>query len=298
MKRKEGEREQGNGETERESVCVCVCECWSKPTTALVNIHNSIRERNTSVAINDCRHLWSISEEVWEFALMRFLTVGLLFSSDIWIDDSSTKDIASSQQIVSQLKTTMPGNFDASELLKKAWAITKPFQSAHWLFSSPAAMIGIAFLFALLSFALWKKCCTKSPNLPALLVPSAPPVMNSNVTSLQPVVIGSRPNAMHFQKSAAPKSITIINSWRRRNPQENQRLFFSIFHFSFAFIFHVISTFTIHYFSRSYSMIFIQVHLPILTYLTWPSAFVLTCLMHTSPNKRRDITLWYYSTFD
>jgi len=80
---------------ERQRVCVQV----------LVKTHNSVdqhpqqhqRERNTSVAINDCRHLWSISEEVWEFALMRFLTVGLLFSSDIWIDDSSTKRIASLQ---------------------------------------------------------------------------------------------------------------------------------------------------------------------------------------------------------
>jgi hypothetical protein len=43
IKRKEGGREQDSGETERERVCVC--ECWSKPTTASINIHNSIGER-------------------------------------------------------------------------------------------------------------------------------------------------------------------------------------------------------------------------------------------------------------
>jgi hypothetical protein len=32
-------------ERQRERECVCVCECWSKPTTASINIHNSIRER-------------------------------------------------------------------------------------------------------------------------------------------------------------------------------------------------------------------------------------------------------------
>ncbi len=95
VKRKEGERKQGSGGTERERACVCVCVRWLKPTTASISIHNSVRERNTSVAINDCLHLWSISEDVWEFALMRFLSVGLLFSSDIWISDSLTKRIAS-----------------------------------------------------------------------------------------------------------------------------------------------------------------------------------------------------------
>ena len=82
---------------ERQRESVCVYECWSKPTTALINIHNSVGERNTSVAINDCRHLWSISEEVWEPVLMRFLTVVLLLSLDFWKYDSSSKRVASLQ---------------------------------------------------------------------------------------------------------------------------------------------------------------------------------------------------------
>ena len=41
---KEGE-ESKIEERQRECVCVCVCECWSKPTTASIDIHNSIGER-------------------------------------------------------------------------------------------------------------------------------------------------------------------------------------------------------------------------------------------------------------
>jgi hypothetical protein len=48
----------------------------------------------------------------------------------------------------------MPGKFDATELLQKLDQLYKPFQSTHWLFSSPAAMIAISFIIALLSFAM------------------------------------------------------------------------------------------------------------------------------------------------
>jgi hypothetical protein len=40
-------------------------------------------DRETHLAINDSWHLGLISEDVWDFVLLRFLTVGLLFGSDI-----------------------------------------------------------------------------------------------------------------------------------------------------------------------------------------------------------------------
>jgi hypothetical protein len=135
-----------------------------------------------------------------------------------WLDWAMTlsqlfdhNDVAQIMQIVHKIKTTMPGKFDASELLQQLDQLDKPFQLAKWLFSSPAAMIGIALLFALLSFALWKKCCTKSTTLPALPAPSALPAVNLNVLQ-QPAVLGSQPSSLNFQKSTAPKMITIINS--------------------------------------------------------------------------------------
>jgi hypothetical protein len=42
--RKKGE-ESKIAERHRERESVCVCECWSKPTTASINIHNSVGER-------------------------------------------------------------------------------------------------------------------------------------------------------------------------------------------------------------------------------------------------------------
>ncbi len=91
-------------ERQKGSERVCVCVHWSKPTTSSISIHNSVGERNTSMAITDCRHLWLISEDVWEVALLRFLTVSLLFSSNIWISDSLTKGIASSHGPIRKLQ--------------------------------------------------------------------------------------------------------------------------------------------------------------------------------------------------
>jgi hypothetical protein len=112
---------------------------------------------------------------------------------------------------VHKIRDTMTGSFDASELLQQLDHLDKPFQSTHWLFSSLAAMTGIALLITLLSFTIWKKCCTKSVIQPALPVLSAPPAVNNPVVPVQPAILGLQPN-LYFKKTAAPKSITIINS--------------------------------------------------------------------------------------
>ncbi len=116
----------------------------------------------------------------------------------------------------------MTGSFDASELLQQLDKLNQPFQSSHWVVSSPAAMIGLAFIISLLSFAIWKNCCTKPDIQPALPAPSAPPAVNPGVP-LQPVVmapqqvlaqqqvLGPQRN-LNFKNLAAPKTITIINS--------------------------------------------------------------------------------------
>jgi hypothetical protein len=110
---------------------------------------------------------------------------------------------------VHKIRDTMTGSFDASELLQQLDQLDKPFQSTHWTFLSPAAMIGIFLLIALLSFTTWKKCCTKPMIQPALPAPTTLPPVNPNVP-LQPANPALQPK-FNFQKSAAPKSITIIN---------------------------------------------------------------------------------------
>ncbi len=69
-------------ETERERERVCVC--------ALVETNDSVDqhpqtawERETHLATIDSRHLSSISDDFGERSEMMFLTVGLMFGSDI-----------------------------------------------------------------------------------------------------------------------------------------------------------------------------------------------------------------------
>ncbi len=69
-------------ERQRESVCVCVRVLIE--TDGSIDQHpQTAWDRETHLAINNSRHLLLISEDVWDFTKMRFLTVGLLFGSDI-----------------------------------------------------------------------------------------------------------------------------------------------------------------------------------------------------------------------
>jgi len=99
-------------------------------------------------------------------------------------DHTDTEQITNA---VHKIRTTMTGSFDASELLQQLDKLNQPFQSSHWVISSPAAMIGFALLISLLSFAIWKKCCTNSNIQTALPTPSAPPAANPQFPS-QPAV--------------------------------------------------------------------------------------------------------------
>jgi hypothetical protein len=52
---------------------------------------------------------------------------------------------------------------------------------AHWTFTSPAAMIGIALALFLIGMLIWKKCLStpQSPETPSP-APSAPPMPTHN----------------------------------------------------------------------------------------------------------------------
>jgi hypothetical protein len=128
------------------------------------------------------------------------MTLGQLF------DHQDTKQIL---ELVSQIRSTITGAFNASKLLQQLDALDKPFQADHWLFSMPAAMIGIVCLINLIILACCKTFCAKSspsePLLPTLSAPALPP------TAMQ-YNVGIQPTPMNFTKAAAPKSIAIINS--------------------------------------------------------------------------------------
>jgi hypothetical protein len=58
------------------------------------------------------------------------------------------------------LRTKYNGEFDESELFKELDLI-QPAE-AHWTFTSPAAMIGIALVIFLIGMLIWKKCFSTS----------------------------------------------------------------------------------------------------------------------------------------
>jgi hypothetical protein len=66
-------------------------------------------------------------------------------------DHNNSKQIT---QLVTQIWSTVSGAFYTSKLLQKLDELEKLFQSAHGLFSSPAAIIGMVLLFAILLFAI------------------------------------------------------------------------------------------------------------------------------------------------
>jgi len=77
------------------------------------------------------------------------------------------------------LRTKYNGEFDASELFKELDQI-KPAE-AHWTFTSPAAMIGIALALFLIGMLIWKKCFSTTQVTEASLpAPSAPPMPTQN----------------------------------------------------------------------------------------------------------------------
>jgi hypothetical protein len=79
------------------------------------------------------------------------------------------------------LRTKYNGEFDASELFKELDQI-QPAE-AHWTFTSPAAMIGIALAIFLIGMIFWKKCCSRSsPTEATPPAPSAPPMLTPNQT--------------------------------------------------------------------------------------------------------------------
>jgi len=154
-----------------------------------------------------------------------------------WLDWTMTlsqlfdhEDAEQITKVATEIRDTYTGEFDASELIKRLDNIQVPFQSKHWIFSSPLIMIFTLALGVLLTYCIWKKFCTKSSTTAELPFPTAPPPVAPAAPVAQPQLVqqivqpaiypnvpdpasisGPHPTAIHFKKSP-PKSITIINS--------------------------------------------------------------------------------------
>jgi hypothetical protein len=78
--------------------------------------------------------------------------------------------------MITDLRQHINGDFDASQLLKRLDTVQKPFSADYWQFSLPAAMIRVAILIAVVSIAVWKKCCAQTSNTGHVPMVAAPPV--------------------------------------------------------------------------------------------------------------------------
>jgi hypothetical protein len=85
--------------------------------------------------------------------------------------------------MIKDIRKHINGDFDASQLLKQPDNVQKPFSADHWRFSSPAVMLGLALLLAVIAAVIWKKCCAQTPSTaptPVIVaqLPAAPPQIN------------------------------------------------------------------------------------------------------------------------
>ncbi len=113
---------------------------------------------------------------------------------------ANTKGI---HKAIQGLRTKYNGEFDASELYKELDQI-KPAE-AHWTFTSPAAMIGIALALFLIGMLIWKKCFS-SPQ--STEVPPPAPLPPPMLTSNQPHMHRAQP-ATNNQATKSNASIPI-----------------------------------------------------------------------------------------
>jgi hypothetical protein len=66
--------------------------------------------------------------------------------------------------MIKDIRKHINGDFDASQLLKQLDNVQKPFSAEYWRFSSPAVMLGLALLLAVIAAVIWKKCCAQTPS--------------------------------------------------------------------------------------------------------------------------------------
>ena len=66
--------------------------------------------------------------------------------------------------MISNLRKSIHGDFDASHLLIRLETVQKLFSADHWRFTSPAVMLGTAIILAVLAFFVWKKFWKNSPK--------------------------------------------------------------------------------------------------------------------------------------
>jgi hypothetical protein len=97
-------------------------------------------------------------------------------------------DNAQRTAMIMVIRKHINGDFETSQLFKRLDNVQKPFSADHWRFSSPAAMIRVALLIAVVSFAVWKKCCAQARQTANAQLLPTPPVTQQPLPQPQPQV--------------------------------------------------------------------------------------------------------------
>jgi hypothetical protein len=119
--------------------------------------------------------------------------------------------------MITDIRKHINGDFDASQLLKWLDNVQKPFSADHWQFSSPAAMLGVALLIAVVWFAVCKKCCAQARNTATVNIPPTQPVLQQPMAHPQPQIPRQdppQPQVQQIQQQAPP-------AYSQRNPTFN-----------------------------------------------------------------------------
>jgi hypothetical protein len=96
------------------------------------------------------------------------------------------EDTAQLTAIIKDIRKHITGDFDASHLLKQLDTVQKPFSADHWRFSSPAVMLGVAILLAVVAAVIWKKCCAQVSQTATVQIPHAQLVLQQPYAQPQP----------------------------------------------------------------------------------------------------------------
>ncbi len=126
-------------------------------------------------------------------------------------------DNAQLTAMITDIRKHINGDFDACQLLKQLDNVQKPFSVDHWQFSSPAAMLGVALLIAVVLFAVWKKCCAQARHTATVNIPSAHPVLQQPMAQPQPQIPRQdlpQPQVQQVQQQAPP-------AYSQQNPTFN-----------------------------------------------------------------------------
>jgi len=132
------------------------------------------------------------------------------------------EDTAQLTAMIKDVRKHITRDFNASHLLKQLDNVQKPFSTDHWRFSSPAVMLGLALLLAVVAAVMWKKCCAQASQTATVHIPNAQPVLQQPCAQPQPQLPRQdppQPQVQQLQQQPVPQQVP--PAYQQQNPTFN-----------------------------------------------------------------------------